>query len=316
MKLSKILLPIDGSAYSQYAAEVAWRIARQNGATVTALHVVDTASIRGLMGHVEPGFLNPDDYKTERDAILDALVRAAHKLLQNYKGDAQAAGIHVHTLVEYGNPADIISSLAKKFDLVVIGHKPFDRVSDRFTRQLMRLSVAESLAESCPGPLMIVQSQPIDWSSLTIMLSSEHINRRYLDAGVELASQLSLQPALVCLTAGDAQEPPAELIADLRDSDSVLKEVPIAVTGVTPFRDAQLELWDNPTGTEAWNVWEETLLVIPTRPIPGRRLTVADGSPAQFVRFSTLPAVVLYPEEEKPVPQPMLNTARKAAVGG
>lgn len=298
MKVQKILLAIDGSLYSQNAAEVAWRIAKQTGAAVTALHVVDTASVVDLIGHIEPGFLDLEDYKGERDAIVESMQRAGQRLMHAYAQAARHNKTHVEVIVECGNPADVIRATAVGYDLIVIGHKPFDsNQPQRYRRQLMRLSAAEYLAESTPKPLLVVQGKPVEWKSMTIMLSLDHINRSYLDVSIEMSRQFGLQPALVCLSTSDVEEPPTNLIKDLRTSDKALAEVPIAVMGMDQLRDKAYEVWDNPTSNTNWDEWNTTLLTIPTRPVPGRRLTVADGSPARFIRYSTLPAVLLYPEE-------------------
>lgn len=315
MKINKILVPIDGSMYSRQAAEVAWSIAKQTGANVTALHVVDSPSVVELLGHVEPGFLTVADYKAERDAVIDSMTRASKRLVDEYRRLAEANGVGANAMVETGNPCDIIKSAARDYDLVVIGHKPFNAVEEpeRYRRQLMRLSAAEYLAEVSPKPLLVVQGKASEWSSMTIMLSLEHVNRCYIDSAVGISKELGLQPALVCLSTTEIEEPPVQFIRDLRSSDASLADVPVAVVGMEELRDREYEVWDNPTGTTAWDEWNSTLLTIPTRPVPGRRLTVADGAPSRFIRYSTLPAVLLYPEEVDGEPSSELN--RKELLG-
>jgi hypothetical protein len=278
------------------------------------LHIVDSASTMELIGHTEPGFLEIGDYKNERDGILQCLARAAEGLMLAYEKEAAKLGLEVRSMVRSGNPCDVISATARDYDLIVIGHKPFNaNEPERYRRQLMRLSAAEYLAETSVKPLLVVQARPTEWKSMTLMLSLEHINKSYVNSSLELGSQLGLQPTLVCLSTSGVEEPPTRFIRDVRRSDKALKHVPIAVVGIEELRDREYEVWDNPTGTTAWDEWNTTLLTVPTRPVPGRRLTVADGSPSRFVRYTTLPVVLLYPEDIAEQGLPLVAAASRLA---
>jgi nucleotide-binding universal stress UspA family protein len=314
MNIKNILLAIDGSMYSQRAAEVAWAIAKSTGASVTALHVLDTACVLDMIGHVDTGFLDAADYKEERDSIVHAMTSASNTLVQRYAEAARKAGIEVHAVVKAGNTFDIVNSAAQSADLVVVGHKPYDaELRGIHMKRLLRLSVAEYLSENLSVPLLVVQGSKTNWKSMTIMTSAEHINRAYIDAAVGLARQVGTQPALVCLSTSDIEEPPAELVADFRTSDAALADVPIAVAGMDVLRDRRFEEWDNPLPSDAWDRWDATLLAIPTRPIPGRRLTIADGAPARLVRYATVQAMLFYPEEIPPTPRETVAVGNEKA---
>jgi nucleotide-binding universal stress UspA family protein len=302
MQIKSILLSIDGSLYSRYAAECAWQIAKLTGATITTEHVVDLNNAWQFIGHEKPGFLKRADYALEFETLSMALSVLGSKLLDAYILESATMDIDSATVLDEGDPYTHICARALVHDLVIIGHKPYSAAAKEDTRrQFLRFSVAESLAHGCPKPLLVVQGPPPDsWSTCTAMLSAEHINRTYLDGVIELSEQLEIQPSVICLCSGTREEHPDDLIDNLRRSDPALCDIPIALEIMDDTATAGLtSVWDDPTGNRPafWNNWKTTLLVAPTREIGGKRLTLFGTSPAMFVRYSSQPAVLLIPED-------------------
>lgn len=139
----KILLPTDGSEYSNKAAKHAMWIAKESGAEIIALSVTDTSSLVGL----------PLDDVIVR--IKEMLQEEAHKSLENI-GDVlkeEDPNIKITLKIEEGSPADVTLGVIKeeKIDLVVIGTSGKHGL-DRF----LLGSVAEKVVRSAICPVLVV----------------------------------------------------------------------------------------------------------------------------------------------------------------
>lgn len=296
MKGQSILLALSGSRQSRFATEICWKLARQLGAKITAHHVVDSHSAWEFLGHENPGFLPSAKYLEAYQELLSSLFCLGEELAASYANEAKAEGIDDICIVDEGNPITEICRRASNHKMVVIGHKSNRNQQPR--SQFQRLSVAESLAHDCPRPLLVVQDDCREWSSLSIMISLDHINEVYINSCLDMAQALNLKPTLLCLTGGVNEEAPEDLVKDLREANPRLVDVQIALTPAQKDIAVQVEHWYAPKGMNFdRTLWDNTLIVIPTRMVAGERLTVVDSSPSMFVRYLTLPSILLWPEE-------------------
>lgn len=296
MKGKSILLALNGSRQSRFATEVCWRLAGELDATITAHHVVDSHSAWEFLGHENPGFLDSSRYLEVYQGLVSSLFCLGEELAKKYAEEAKKQGIDDVCILDEGNPINEICRRAANHKLIVIGHKAKKDHEPR--RQFQRLSVAEALANDCPRPLLVVQDECKNWSSLSIMISLDHINEVFINSCLDMAAVLNLKPTLICLTGGVNEEKPEDFVRDLRESNARLKDVQIALTPAHKDIAVYVEHWYAPQGTEFdRSLWDKTLIVIPTRMVAGERLTVVDSSPSMFVRYLTLPSILLWPEE-------------------
>ena len=106
MAYKKILIPVDGSAYSDEAIAEGIELAKLADSEVTLLYVSDRPAYVQMAVGVD---LEEIDrvLKEESDRVLgDALVKA---------------GMPCETLAVDGNPGRTISELSKDYDLIVMG---------------------------------------------------------------------------------------------------------------------------------------------------------------------------------------------------
>ncbi len=103
MATKKILVPTDGSSYTKNAVETAIEIAKVNGASITALYVVDASTVADMYESVTE-ILNEEG----REAVADV------------EAQCEAAGIPVETQIVGGRPADTIIDMSKNYDLIVM----------------------------------------------------------------------------------------------------------------------------------------------------------------------------------------------------
>lgn len=298
MKSNRILVAVDSSKPSRSAAEAAWHIAEKTGCTVEAVMVINPETVWDFLGGREPGFVGLSKYLPAYERILDQMIRLADITAENYEAEAAKRGIAGKFHVIVGDPLDQLAKLSHNVVLVVSGHKPRPQPLQPAQSCFVKLSLAEQLAEHCAAPLLVVQRPPSSWRASTILMCAEHVNENYLSSVVTLSRLLSLDPEILCLCTGSNEEGWADLTKDLRKANPTLQDVTIGVTlGQSNSLWASNSYWSVP---EDHPIHEEsgTLIVVPTRKIEGRCITMFGNSSALWIHsVSHAPALLLFPEE-------------------
>lgn len=113
MEFRRILVPVDGSACSDRAAQEAVRLAAVFGADITILTVIDNP-LRGVYGYSEGISYYGDVY--------EALERTASAALARSERLASDAGVAVRTVLRRDvRPIDAILEAEQEHDLTVLG---------------------------------------------------------------------------------------------------------------------------------------------------------------------------------------------------
>lgn len=128
MTYSRILLCLDGESHSAAACTQALCLAR-NGAALDALYIVDPYLKKFT---TEIYAANRDECRAHLDRSLAAEGAAA---LDAFIAQAQAVGVSVGRLLQYGEPVEVIPQLvaAGAYDLIVLGGKRFSGRYERWT---------------------------------------------------------------------------------------------------------------------------------------------------------------------------------------
>ncbi len=150
----KILVPIDGSSTSNLGIREALKLAKDQGARLRLVHVVDELVIMS----------SPDAVVPVGD-IVGVLREAGRKVLDRAAALVQKAGAKAETvLVERfgGRAADSIIAEAKKWhaDLIVLGTH-----GRRGVRRMVLGSDAEEVVRSASVPVLLVRSKTEDYRS-------------------------------------------------------------------------------------------------------------------------------------------------------
>jgi nucleotide-binding universal stress UspA family protein len=116
--ISNILVPIDGSKVSQKAAKYAVELAKQTGASLTLLSVIDKRFLveQAVSASASPTHLKEsvEDYlKQSAQAATDAIAKVCERNGIRYKA----------AIIRTGHPVEVIVSEASKSkaDLIVMG---------------------------------------------------------------------------------------------------------------------------------------------------------------------------------------------------
>ena len=133
-----ILVPFDGSKYSNKAVREAVTISKRTGATLVILSVVDIT----------------EEFESQAPGLTDKLSKKTRILLDKIADKITAANISVVKEVHIGDPYEIIVTTAKKkkADLIVMGSHGRTGI----TRLLMG-SVAARVIGHAPCNVLVVK---------------------------------------------------------------------------------------------------------------------------------------------------------------
>lgn len=135
----KILVPIDGSEYSNKALLQACELARTYKSNVTTIYVIEKS--------IPINFLDRKEY-------LNILRNFGKKIQKKAQETAVTKGIDVHQVTKEGNVVNEITKYAKneKINLIVVGNKGLG-----LTARFFLGSVSNKLANNSPCSVLIVK---------------------------------------------------------------------------------------------------------------------------------------------------------------
>ncbi len=286
-----ILLSLDGSIYAVHAANLCFRLANAADASVLAHHVVDTEGAREFVIREPEGFVSAKEYKSVYDYLSKSLWAIGQQLKNRYLNEAAKYGVTSSFVLEEGDPVTAVCERAKAHDLVVIGHHHKAPLSVTDTLQshksVERSSFAEALTHNCPVPLLVVQDDGQSWNTMSILVSLDHLNEKYIDACLDTAELLNLKPIIVCLGADNRAKSKDDIICQLRQANPRTKDIEINFSSLEDLSVTQA----------ASDSYDTTLPVVPTRAIAGARVSLLDVNASAFVHCLTASSMLLMPEE-------------------
>ncbi len=146
-RITRILVPVDGSEYSRYAAEHAVCLAQPHAAEVVFLHVVD-AQIAAELAEQEP---------LDGDAARARLLEQGRACLHDVASLAEESGVAHRTQLAEGDPCAAICEVARAegVNVIVIG-----KLGRRGARRILMGSITRRVIESSERPVLVVTGRP------------------------------------------------------------------------------------------------------------------------------------------------------------
>jgi nucleotide-binding universal stress UspA family protein len=146
---SNILVPYDGSVYSQKALKMAVNMASEFESALYLVNVIDVSAVS------PPGQIHSKDTRKTLDQIKSTVKTSVESYLQKIQKDYEDSGVIVKGFVLEG---DITGKLLKfiqdyNIDLVIIGSKGLSGVS----KIKMLGSVSRKVSEFAKCPVIIVR---------------------------------------------------------------------------------------------------------------------------------------------------------------
>lgn len=143
-----ILVPVDGSEFSRYAAEHAVRLAQEYASEVIFLHVVDD-QIAGQLAQWDP-----EDGKPR---VRERLIEQGQTYLRDVARLAEGQGVAHREVISEGDPCAVICDTATRHGvrLIVMG-----KLGRRGARRILVGSITRRVIESTDLPILLV-TQPL-----------------------------------------------------------------------------------------------------------------------------------------------------------
>jgi len=137
---SRILVAVDGSEYAKKAFEKSIYLAQKFNSKIDVIHVVNDSTYGG-------------DSATAFE-LLEEIKEKGRKILDECKNQAGVNNIVITTLLEIGDPAQVIVNISNKntYDLIIMGNRGLSTF-----KELLMGSVSLKVTNYAKCPIMIVK---------------------------------------------------------------------------------------------------------------------------------------------------------------
>ncbi|MDB4204311.1 universal stress protein [Polaribacter sp.] len=157
--MKKILVPIDFSKPSEYAAKMAAKIAKKTGASITLIHLIEL-----------PSEVVDMDYGS-RFSIPESMLylRKIKEKILNFKNSFFTEDIKVDYFIKLNNPFDGIKKYADKIDadLIIMGSKGHSKFEE-----IIIGSNTEKIVRSSKTPVIVVKRDSKKFSLKNLVFAS------------------------------------------------------------------------------------------------------------------------------------------------
>lgn len=204
-----ILLPVDGSAYSDWARQLAVQLLAPQG-KIKLVHVIDIVAIEGSFLQDLAGAVGAEPFLNLSPKLERLLREKGETVLEVQRSACEAAGVKCETILETGIVASVIAAKAAQADAVVMGrHGRHERF-----RAGLAGSTAEGVLRRSAKPVIIVPGEPKPLRSVCLGYDGSEYARHAMDAAESLCRERNL-PLTVVIAGKDllAIEPVQEEVA-------------------------------------------------------------------------------------------------------
>jgi|AGTN01.1.fsa_nt_gi Universal stress protein UspA and related nucleotide-binding proteins len=220
MPFRKILVAIDGSEYSQIAADYAFWFANELDASVTALHVADPRLVELFIAPEFGEELGFDEAADTEDKIFRAIKKIGTVILDLFKKEAESRGLTVETHLEVGSIVDEVIKRSKDFDLIIVGHR--GRGHKRSASHLMTGSVAERIVSESHTPVLVAVEPQADVSQILVAYDGTDASRAVLLSAEKLA--METRKNLAAMPVVPHSKDPNQVVVAVEQVEKSLKE--------------------------------------------------------------------------------------------
>jgi nucleotide-binding universal stress UspA family protein len=221
MTFGKILVALDGSKFSQVAADYAFWLSSELDASLTAQHVVDPRLVDLF---VAPEFAEELGYSQgveTSEKVYSAIKRVGKTILNLFGTEALSRAIKTHCLLDEGNIVEEIVNRGAEFDLVVVGHR--GRGQRRIPAELFIGSIAERVAVANKKPTLIAVQPVSEVNQILVAFDGSEPARGALLMAENLAKNLS-KPLKAVTVVENSKKAKVEGKEIIREGQNLLRE--------------------------------------------------------------------------------------------
>jgi nucleotide-binding universal stress UspA family protein len=222
MPLTNILVPVDGSTYSQRAIDYAFWLAQHIDGSVTAQHIVDPRLLDMI---IAPEFAASLGFATTVDASEKArlaLETIGKTILDLFRKEAKDK-VEVETLLDFGSIIEQILERAVAYDLVIVGHH--GKRSEGTLANTMIGSVAERVAVLSKKSVLVATHPVVDVKEIAVAFDGSEPSRGALLLGESLAIKTNKPLKAVVVAQSGAKEHMAGAHLTVEQGSRVLRKM-------------------------------------------------------------------------------------------
>jgi len=202
--IQNILIPTDGSDYGKTAIAYGVYFARKLNAQLTGLHVVDIRLIRGPVFTEISGSIGLPPYQEFLPAIESGLDAKADAILQDFRGQCEAAGVHPETVKVTGVIDETIIEEGRKCcDWILLAQR-----GEHFhiNGGAILGSTAQSVVRRSGKPVLVTPEHFREIKSMAVAYDGSAPAHKALKLAAELSKQTAWPLSVVMVTADRASE--------------------------------------------------------------------------------------------------------------
>lgn len=220
MTFKNILVTLDGSKYSQIAAEHGFWLASNMDAKLTGIHVLDPRLVDLF---IAPEFAETLGFSRSVDTaekVFAAMRRIGKVILDLFATEAVGRGIKSTTILAEGYIVEEILKQVDDFDLILVGHR--GQGQKQVPAELMIGSVAERIAVHSDKPVLVCSSPVSELKRILVAYDGSEAARGALLMAESLAKDCNA--ALKAITVVPSSKDRAEAHLLIEQGRSYLKE--------------------------------------------------------------------------------------------
>ena len=227
--IQNILIPTDGSDYGKTAIAYGVYFARKLNAQLTGLHVVDIRLIRGPVFTDISGSIGLPPYQEFLPAIESGLDAKADAILQDFRGQCEAAGVHPETVKVTGVIDETIIEEGRKCcDWILLAQR-----GEHFhiNGGAILGSTAQSVVRRSGKPVLVTPEHFREIKSMAVAYDGSAPAHKALKLAAELSKQTAWPLSVVMVTADRASEENISKKAEALLSDFKMDSAATILTG-------------------------------------------------------------------------------------
>ncbi|MDR3612207.1 MAG: universal stress protein [Candidatus Obscuribacterales bacterium] len=222
MLLTKILVPVDGSTYSQLAIDYAFWLAEHLDGSVTAQHIIDPRLLDMI---IAPEFAASLGFAATIDAsdkALVALKMIGKTILDLVKREAKDK-VEVETFLDVGWILEQILERSAAHDLVIVGHH--GKRAEGTLANTMIGSVAERVAVLSKKSVLVATKPIVDVKEIAVAFDGSESSRGALLLAESLAIKTKKPLKAVVVAQSESKEHMAAAHLTVEQGSGVLREM-------------------------------------------------------------------------------------------
>jgi len=212
MPFKRILVALDGSAYSQLAAEYGIWLATELNASLSGQHVADP---RVVDMFIAPEFAEELGFTQSVDTsekVFRAIKKIGGLILELFSKEAFAHSLKTDTYLDVGYIKEEIIKRAADYDLTIIGHCGRGQVPG--VAEAVIGSVAERVVVESAKPVLVALSAVRDVKEILVAYDGSEPARGALLLGERLAVSVDRPLKVITVISANDQMPQAHLTVE------------------------------------------------------------------------------------------------------